>query len=416
MRTASRLLLLGSIAFAQITTAAPVLYELASDSSMINHWPGPDGMVGTADDIIDGAAVTVGGSGPNTPGALSSGSFEFGPLDPEPKLASPYDAVTFVNLGSIMFDADAGSESPLIQSFIMAMGTEPYFGHGPYSAVTTGPALGTSTATTFDLVSVPYSTLVNGNPASGEMNLSGTYRVVDPNGPPTGDSYLDNVLTPIALSQGVDSYIMLTGTGSTGVYGDIPIQFTLVGFQADTIAAPTLHASLAGGNIQLSFDTQAGMNYQIQIATNLLIWADLGAAVIGDGLTKTQEVATADYESAFFRFIATQPPADTAPTDTEFTALFVGTTFDDGYVITTSTRFDWEGDLGNWDYTKTGINTGILVFTYDEGGNDPSLYREVYVLTFDTATTGAYVYSEWTQDVVDPSSVWTGPFDLSGSP
>lgn len=300
--------ILTSITLAQFAVAVPITYELASDPSMINHWPGPDGIVGTPDDVVDGGAFTVANSPPNTPGALSQGSFDFGPLGPEPKLTSPYDAVTFVNLGSIVFDADGGAGSPLLQSFIMDMGTEPFVGHGPYSAVTTGPTLGTSTSTTFDMVAVPYTTLVNGFPQSGEMNLSGTYRVVDPGGPSTGDSYLDTVLTPIALSQGAASYVMLTGTGSTGVYGDIPIQFTLVGFQAVTSTDITLRASLVGGNLHLVFDTQTGRNYQVQITTNLVDWTNLGTAVVGDGLPKTQQVSTAGHPHAFFRLRATTTP------------------------------------------------------------------------------------------------------------
>ncbi|MBN2163787.1 MAG: hypothetical protein JXR25_14960 [Pontiellaceae bacterium] len=311
MKSVMSLLILTAAMLVHLATAAPVLYELASDSSMINHWPGPDGMVGTSDDVVDGTVFSVGGSGPNTPGALSSGSFDFGPRDPESKLASPYDAVTFVNLGTISFDSAAGSGSPLIQSFNMESGTEPYIGHGPYSAVTTGPLSGTSTATTFSLTNAPYDTVItteySTNYQSGVMNMSGIYRVVNPSGPPTGVSYLDSVLTPIAKVQGAKSYLMLTGTGSTGVYGDIPIQFTLVGFEITAATGVPLQPSLSGSDLLVIFDTEARSSYQLQRSTNLMDWVNFQPALIGDGLGKTQAVSTVELDTAFIRVMETAP-------------------------------------------------------------------------------------------------------------
>jgi hypothetical protein len=50
----------------------------------------------------------------------------------------------------------------------------------------------------------------------------------------------------------------------------------------------TLTASLAGGNIQISFLSQSGHSYQLQWSASLTggIWTNLGSSIVGDGTTK----------------------------------------------------------------------------------------------------------------------------------
>jgi hypothetical protein len=45
----------------------------------------------------------------------------------------------------------------------------------------------------------------------------------------------------------------------------------------------------------------------------------------------------------------------------------------------------------------------LVVFTYDEDGNNPQVYREEVILTFSTATSGSYRYSEFNGAVENPS-------------
>ena len=79
--------------------------------------------------------------------------------------------------------------------------------------------------------------------------------------------------------------------------------------------------------------------------------------------------------------------------------------------FTSATRFIWDGtETGNWSYTKTGLDTALLVFTYDEDGNDPAIYREEIILTYTGKDTGTFRYSEFNGNVEDPASVVTGPF------
>jgi len=134
--------------------------------------------------------------------------------------------------------------------------------------------------------------------------------------------------------------------------------------------------------------------------------------ISGDGSSKTQAVSTAGQRMSFYRIKATATSTGLAPSDTEFTALVVGKTVLD-YSFLNATRFNWFGELGNWDYSKIDSTTGKLVFTYDEDGNNPAIYREEFILTFQTSTQGTFRYSEFNFGFEDPGSVSTGPFDFS---
>jgi hypothetical protein len=185
-----------------------------------------------------------------------------------------------------------------------------------------------------------------------------------------------------------------------------------VGGTLKTPADLMLQFESTGNDLRLLFNSQAGTNYQFQVSTNLSSWADLGTVIAGDGSSKTQVVSTAGQRMSFFRIQATATSTGPAPSDTEFTAVVVGKNVL-GYSFLNATRFNWFGELGNWDYTKTGSTTGKLVFTYDEDGNNPAIYREEVVLTFQTSTQGTFRYSEFNFGVEDTGSVSTGPFDLS---
>ena len=137
----------------------------------------------------------------------------------------------------------------------------------------------------------------------------------------------------------------------------------------------------------------------------------MGTVITGDGLSKTQTVSTVGPPVAFFRVRASQASTGPAPTAAEFTALVVGKTLFT-YTFVNATRFNWSGELGNWDYAKASASSGKLVFTYDADGNNPAIYREEITMTFETVTQGTFRYSEFTGNVEDSGSVWTGPFNL----
>lgn len=173
-----------------------------------------------------------------------------------------------------------------------------------------------------------------------------------------------------------------------------------------------LNLALGDGVVRLSHETIAGTTYALEQSTDLSGWQSAGPAKAGDGQTAIHEVELPTVGVRFFRLVITDTPAGFAPTEAEAVALFVGTTLGDGYTFNTSSRFDWRGEWGNWSYEKTGPDTALLVFTYDEDGNDPRYYREEVVLTFTTPTSGSYRYSEYNGGVEDPRSVSVSPFNL----
>jgi len=179
-------------------------------------------------------------------------------------------------------------------------------------------------------------------------------------------------------------------------------------------SALMLQCQPTGDHLRLILNSQIDINYQFQVSTNLTTWDDLGTAITGDGLSRTQTVSTVGRPLGFFRVRASQAPAGIAPSDAEFTALVIGKTLFT-YTFVDAARFNWSGELGNWDYAKTSASNGKLVFTYDGGGNNPAIYREEIVMTFQTATQGTFRYSEFSGNVEDSRSVWTGSFNL-GTP
>lgn len=173
-----------------------------------------------------------------------------------------------------------------------------------------------------------------------------------------------------------------------------------------------LRIERSASQLFLVFDTHASTNYQVQTSTDLKTWQDHQAPVVGDGSTKTQEVTRADLPLAVFRLSATAVSESIAPSEEAFAAASVGKNLL-GYRLASGSRFSWFGEEGNWTYTQVDGVTGRLVFTYDEDGNNPAVYREEALMTFETPTTGSFRYSEFNGGKEDPSSVVNGPFDLN---
>jgi hypothetical protein len=174
-------------------------------------------------------------------------------------------------------------------------------------------------------------------------------------------------------------------------------------------AAVPVQVEAAGGEVILRFDLPSGVTVQAQKSSDFQSWADVGQTVTGTDQVEELRLGREAVAAAFFRLLEVQ--AGVAPTPEQFEQQIVGTTFA-GYEFTSGTRFDWFGETGNWVYTKTGPDEGGLVFTYDEDGNDPAVYREEIVLTFETPTTGTFRYSEYNFGFEDATSVTTGPFAL----
>jgi len=168
------------------------------------------------------------------------------------------------------------------------------------------------------------------------------------------------------------------------------------------------NAQLAFGRsdtvLRLEFSTESGKVYDLESSLDLNHWDPPVWSHAGDGQVASYEVSLADAVLRFYRLAVRGPDAGLAPEPSVITDALAGVTWQ-GYNFQDATRFDWQGEPGNWTYEKTGPNTGLLVFTYDEDGNNAAAYREEVILEFETPTTGTYRYSEYLHGIEDPGSV-----------
>jgi hypothetical protein len=177
-----------------------------------------------------------------------------------------------------------------------------------------------------------------------------------------------------------------------------------------------LSITLATDQVTIGYISESGAYHELWASSDLINdeWNDLVDSQYGDGSQKTVTLSKGSYDSRFFRLVTLET---VAPSSSEFAALVVGKAIEDtDYIFTSSTRFSWFGEAGNWSYVRTGANTATLTFTYDEDANNPNTYREEALLTFTTASTGTYNYGEYNSNVLDGSSVVSGaPFSLIGT-
>jgi predicted DCC family thiol-disulfide oxidoreductase YuxK len=177
-----------------------------------------------------------------------------------------------------------------------------------------------------------------------------------------------------------------------------------------------LSITLATDQVTIGYISESGAYHELWASSDLINdeWNDLVDSQYGDGSQKTVTLSKGSYDSRFFRLVTLET---VAPSSSEFAALVVGKAIEDtDYIFTSSTRFSWFGETGNWSYVRTGANTATLTFTYDEDANNPNIYREEALLTFTTASTGTYNYGEYNSNVLDGSSVVSGaPFSLIGT-
>lgn len=112
------------VAFAQTAD----LY-IATDAAYVNHYPGADGLIGTADDVVSGDPSSQQASEPNSAGSLGYNAFDFGGASDD-ALPPGYEAVTFVR-GSMTADLNVleNGGGPVLTAMNISSGTEPFPGH-----------------------------------------------------------------------------------------------------------------------------------------------------------------------------------------------------------------------------------------------------------------------------------------------
>ncbi len=123
-------------------------FTAATAPPVINHWPGADGLIGTAADPVNSGTSLNARSSPNSPGSYSFivTSLGFGG-PPDPLLFGSFDTITFVE-GMAVIDTDAfiAPNVPMLNRLEFS-GTELFPGHGAYSVRLTNPRAGTYTRT-----------------------------------------------------------------------------------------------------------------------------------------------------------------------------------------------------------------------------------------------------------------------------
>lgn len=219
-------------AMAQIVTL-----EIATSEVVEEHYPGPDGLIGTADDFVSGLLSEAQQSEPNFNGSYGFNAFSFsGGQQSDPRMPTGYDAITFVE-GEIKIDlAEVIGGGPLITALDIFSGTEPFPGHGPYSsaitAVNGGDYDAASGAFTLD-VDISYT--INGQVAMEPgVVLTGEafYQRKDQYAFPRGVDYLDNVAVPLAQARDAEAVVTITATGQLPNLG-YPISTSLIALASE---------------------------------------------------------------------------------------------------------------------------------------------------------------------------------------
>jgi len=219
---------------------------VSGDPGMVDHWPGQDSYIGSADDYINGGLSTPHGSAPNSYGSYCYNAFNFYSGQTDPGIPSPYDAITFIE-GSVDIDLNAVRDripQPWITGLTVTQGTLPFPSHANYSASFSG-VNGWDLWSDHDFVlNVDFTANIGGTEdTSLGLVLEGEIWVIEAAdfGTPTGHAYLDEVVIPRAIAQQASRLVYIMGFGTIpaaegGSWGPMPMKAVVVGF-TDAVAA-----------------------------------------------------------------------------------------------------------------------------------------------------------------------------------
>jgi hypothetical protein len=229
------------LSWAERVPAASLTHQVVvGDGGVLNAWPGPDGQVGTGDDVVDGSPSPLNGSDANSIAGYSYNAFDFGGGPETTRLPAPMNAATFLQ-GTVEVDTTiATSGGGALISGWHLMGTQPFQGHGPYEAQILTVHGGTyDTGTRAFTLNVDFiADLVGGTAISVGFDLTGTAFYIEAAdfGVLTGDSYVDNVLIPVAQALSAPSLLYIRGSGvvpastggSGGSFPTMPVEAAIV--------------------------------------------------------------------------------------------------------------------------------------------------------------------------------------------
>jgi hypothetical protein len=260
---------------------------ILTDAEAINRFPGNDGLVGTADDVVSSQRTATSGSESNLTGSYGLNAFNFGGAATDPELPEGFNAITFVN-GTVTVDQGVMTNGggAVISALEISSGTEPFVGHGAYTASATAINSGSYDPTSGDFtLDLDIAFLINGNTATEPgLVLTGSAFFVPANdfGSSTGNAYVDGVLAPMAQASGADSLAYFDGTGTLPNLG-FPIRFVIVAVEGGS-GGFAINQGIAGS--WFNPDT-AGQGFLIDVnpSSNFIFIAwftyDDGSAKIG---------------------------------------------------------------------------------------------------------------------------------------
>ena len=219
---------------------AQTVLGIATDAGQVNHYPGPDGQVGTADDVVSGNLTSVQASAPNSGGSYGFNAFKFAPSGPnDSAIPTGYDAITFVK-GAVTINKTvfANGGGAIVTALDITSGTEPFPGHGAYTSSIAAVNGGTyNTANHQFTLNVDFQYLIAGNVGMEPgLDLAGNaiYQASADFGTDTGDAYFENVVKPLAMAKGASGAVYIAGTGQLTQLG-YPIKFTVVALEGTGI-------------------------------------------------------------------------------------------------------------------------------------------------------------------------------------
>ncbi len=304
------------------SSGAQETFTLVHSDELSNHWPGVDGMIGTADDVVSAEPSQSNGSAANTAGSLSYNAFDFGMgVIPDADLFPPErQAVTFLESGNtvtIDMEVASGGGGPLILGWDVS-GTEPFPGHGPFSSVITAVNSGS-----YDVASGAFTqnvdfsaTLLSGQANSSSFDISGNAWVVPAAefDAGVGDSYVDSVLIPIARSMNATAMVYLMGSGTVPAadnsgFPEMGITAALFGLagvddNGGGDPLPDLHISPGdNGNVLVSWAASNTADPVLQSAESIVsptAWEDIQPPYTVDGDNYVYTIET-DMNALFFR-------------------------------------------------------------------------------------------------------------------
>lgn len=320
------LMLAGVLASMLQSAAAERVFTVAKDPSIVSHWPGPDGYLGTADDVVKNQRSRFIESSPNTQGSLGYlVTSLFGVQDDW--LPGNNDTATFLE-GTLTLETSSSgpNDIPKLKA-LQFSGTELFSGHGPYTVSLSNPRDGVYTrngqefgfTASFDFEGMFVSGIARSTNAQGSGNAflieSSDFAsdLPNPNNSDPMKAWINQVALPLARSLQPNAILCgkvnasTTGSnpGTPGSFPPLNAFGTFIAFEPTPSVGPSLKilsARLALNGFQIEWTPVAGRTYRIDSAPSVTGPYTLQARTGSE--TKFLDLSVAEAPQRFYRVVA----------------------------------------------------------------------------------------------------------------